>query len=660
MNEKDKLIGSLAILKSGLIEKDFISTYVPFVAAILLDIGKSEEGIKVENICTLFEKYYGFTIDRAPMVTVLNKCSHLGLVEKCRNGKYVPNIEKCAQKAISENEVARRYQENSDVIIAIKNYYKEKYNIEEKEEAIEDYFLKFLSENSAKTLIVDFKDNKQLPETRTHRQNYFIISNFIYDSKNNNPKIFSKILNLATAYLMSSAIAYGDKDERTQIDAFKNLVIYLDTPLVIRLLGLNGKEYQDAIKSLLDQLKSLGANFYIFSHDFDELKIILSDCLRWINEENYNQFRASLALRTFVERKFTKNDIQEYIDTLENKLQYYSIEIDDRDYYVGKYYSSQIDDKYIEDQIIAAYKESNPDFNYYYKKLTIETDVKSISAIFKLWNNRTARTYRQAKYVFLTNNVTLALSCRRYILKYNRNCKDGIYPCITDVFLGTNIWLSAPVKKIESFSQKKLMADCMSMIEPSESLLQCLQQSIEKAKNDETITKQQYYLLKYKAYQNDYLTNKTLNDETAFDDRITESILEDIENEIKAPLKKQIKELQIDKAKNLEIIDSYTKQEEVIKANEARYKENAIGKCDFFSNVVIVIIILPALTFLGTLLDIIPTHGMVKPLLCIICAGVSFVLSLLSWRLRTNGSRLRKKLIKHLIKRQKIKDIKIE
>ncbi len=101
----DRLIGSLAILKSGLISgKDFISTYIPFIARILLDYN-SEIGIDIHQIMEGFGKEYGFSINRQAMTSLLNKCAREGLLVKRKNATYSVNVDKCEARAIKPSAV---------------------------------------------------------------------------------------------------------------------------------------------------------------------------------------------------------------------------------------------------------------------------------------------------------------------------------------------------------------------------------------------------------------------------------------------------------------------------------------------------------------------------------------------------------------------------
>lgn len=616
-NEKsERLIGSLALMKTELIEKDFISSYIPFVATALLELETKDDTIQIPQLLEEFSRLYGFTIDRAPMVTILNKCAKNGLVEKRRNGTYTIVKDACETKAISKQAFDDSQNKYSAIILKLKSYVKEFFQKEVTEEDAGNKFLQFLSENSVKTLTLDFDEVKD-DDGLTEQQGSYIIGKFVLWAKDNDKLTYMMIKDIAVAYLMSSAIAYGENDEKSQIDAYKDLIIYLDTPFIFRLLGLNDESMQEADIALMDQLKTLNAKFRIFEHTLVEVENILKDCLKWINNEEYDEAYASPALKTFVKNKFTARDIQEYIDTLSLKLKYYRISVDSDDYYTGQFYNSQISEKSLEDAIVATY---NRTFYTKRKQNTIVCDAKSIANVLKLWSGKRARTYKQITYLLLTTNTTLAFVTRN--IPENYNSDYGIHPCVTVNYLGTNVWLSAPINKIENFSEKKLLADCAAIIHPSDKMIEKLSRIITKLRQDNTITEEQYYLLKSKAFEHDYLMNRTLSDETQFSDVIVEELLDEIEAEIKGPLQEQIKELaatneQKEQENSLQAqeLKRYQVQEQEqqnrIASRITRHRQKATDKIDAFSNWwvgFLVISVISIILALVPMIPIIPVH----------------------------------------------------
>lgn len=657
---KDKLIGSLAILKSRMVlGSDFISTYIPFVARVLIDIN-SAKGIEVGNVIEAFGREYGFTIERPAMITILNKCAKEGLIVKRKNAKYEVVLDKCVSVAIDKHDVNLQYKKYDDVIQKLQAYLEE-FEIPLQTEAVETLLLSFLNENSAKTIIANFESIDD--DEHSSKQYHYVVSKFIKKCQEEDRITYELIIDLAVSYLFTSAIAYGGEDEKTKLDYYKDLQIYLDTPFVLRVLGLNGEEMRDAAISMLNQLYDMNCRFYIFVHTYDEIEQILKDCYKWIESPQYDVFHASYALRTFVEKEFTKADVQEYLDTLENKLKFYKIQIDDTDYYAGKFYKTTVDESLIENLIVQVYKENSTCFDEYSKKTTIGYDAKSISIILKLWANKNCRTYKQAKYILLTTNSTLAYVTRQFDKEMNPSVGNGIYPCITDVFLGTNIWLGAPVNKIEEFSEKKLLADCMSLIEPSDALIRRLQDSIKRAFEDETITEDQYYLLKAKAFSNDYIMQNTLGDENYFTDKLTEELLEDIEKEIIQPYQSQIENLVNSLDKEKEANKRVSSEMNTIKANEEKrrkeeeeqekkYQQKAKENLANISKILFECIIIPLASTIVNVSGLIeiPLWGMVISIILI------FVLPFIGYIINKDGSPIKEYIEGWLIKKYKLND----
>lgn len=546
----------------------------------------------------------------------------------------------------------------------LQKYYFEEHDVELSIEELETVFMSFLNENSSKTIIANFElfENNDSYSTKQH---HYIVSKFIKKCQIEDKLTYQLIIDLAVSYLYTSAIAYGGGDERTRLDCYKDLIIYLDTPFVLRVLGLNGEEMKDASIAMINQLYDMNCRFFVFSHTYDEVFQILRDCCKWIESPQYDSFLASYALRTFVEKKFTKADVQEYMDLLENKLKYYKIQIDDTDYYSGKYYGGDVDETEIANSIIKVYKDTSTYFDEYNKRATIEYDSKSLSKILKLWENRYSRTYKQAKYVFLTTNSTLAYVTRLFDEKMNPSAKNNVYPCITDVFLGTNIWLGAPINRLEEFSEKKLLADCMSLIEPSEALIRKLQDSIMRAFDDETITEEQYYLLKAKAFSNDYVMSKTLGDEQYFTDKLTEELLEDIEKEIVQPYQSKIENLTLSLDKQTGEKEKALSEIERIKAREdnkllserekeERYVQRAEKVLKNISTFIFGCLIIPIASTIVNIsgLVTIPSLGLIISIVFIL------ILPIIGYFLTKDGSKQKEFIKKWLIKKYKVDEYK--
>ena len=207
------------------------------------------------------------------------------------------------------------------------------------------------------------------------------------------------------------------------------------------------------------------------------------------------------------------------------------------------------------------------------------------------------------------------------------------------------------------------MADCMSIIEPSETLIQTLQDYINRALEDKTITDAQYHLLKQKAFDNDYVMNRTLSDETKFTDKIMEELLDEIENEIKAPLNERIRSLEFNLAEqqlattSLESeLNAYKNRQRIEQENQEQQDQQLwqlAGKMvEKISTGIVTGIIIPVLSFISGLCGVVSAKITVTSALLVLILAISATI------LKQNFWNCKCKLIGFVYKYYQIKQFK--
>lgn len=535
----DVLLGSFALLRTNLLASDQISSFIPFICVVFIENHIKE--VNIDDLLTLFAARHGFCIPRMPMVAILKACTAKKIIAREDDGRFYVN-EELAKSQYSLN-YSQKFTENYKKITqGFKNYTMElgfQYPYDE----CESILLAFLRENSSKALTLRL-DGFTIPD-QVKQKDAMLLAKYIFHCQKNDTEIFSIIKQAAAGYLIAATVVSSienDDDYKSKRSKYSSLVLYLDTPFILRVLGLNTDEMQVSYKALLKELRHHNNAFKIFRHTVEEIVGILNDCERWIEDPRYNATIASQALKTFIAKKYTKVDIQLIIEKIDVLLNDEHIEIDETDYYAEGFNYLQINDAPIRAAIISSYMENNPLFNYANKQYTIECDIKSITSIFKLWRKQVYRNYTSAKFLFVTTNSTLAFLSRKFTASENPSYYYKVYPCVTDVALGTAIWLSEPVQKIDTFSELKLLADCSNALLPTDDVIRKLCDSIEEVYNRKQITVEDYYLLKVHAFDSELVTKQILNDESAFSDKILEEILCDIKENITAPYRVQTNE----------------------------------------------------------------------------------------------------------------------
>ncbi|WP_196598588.1 hypothetical protein [Pectinatus frisingensis] len=570
-----KTLTSLAVMATQLISEDYLSTYLPFIATLILK--KKYDTIDIGIIVCSFKEEYGISIPRAPMQAILAKAVSSKLIYLDQDGTYKPIYEKIKKISFLSRQ-AKVQCEIKNILMNFIEFVKNEYKIYINETDALNIFIGFLDKYSPRTISWEYANNAQ--EEITSNKNLFLMGNFIKSILKTKPDLFEVIRKLSMSYLITTALAYDEPVEgRTK--NLSGITIYLDTPVILRLLGLQTEELELAYKEMFNNFKeTINPDFMIFQHTYEEITGIISDCAKWIDNPAYNPLYANPALLNFIKRKFSKIQVVLYRENLEEKLKNIDIEVDRVGYYNLENQKKQIDSSEFKSRLIEAYRKNNPQYDADRNNNSIDSDIRSIENIVKLWGQKSANSYSNLGYLFITTNSTLAYVARKYTSEYWWDRNNHKSPCITDYYLGTMVWLNTPANKIESVSKLKLLADCSAATSLSNEVMERFVSELEKLQKTKGIQNNDYLLLRGLVYEKNYLQNITLNDENAFNDDIIEQLLENIKSDIQKPLFENLKEkelqisdLKIKNQENVQMIKEYEKQQRI--QQERREKELA-------------------------------------------------------------------------------------
>jgi len=353
------------------------------------------------------------------------------------------------------------------------------------------------------------------------REELFIVNKVILYMYENDKNGWSLLQNVVTGYLLSNVILYDQNAIRAKL---KGLKVYLDTRIIFRLMGVEGEEMKEVYEKFISKLKEEGIKLSIFQHTYEEIMDILDGCYKWIDNPQYDPSKASLALRHFKERGFHQSDIVLIRDKLRDYLINLGIEIEPFPQEMPEY---SIDKDKLKNYIREIY-ERNPRFIYYEKKLTIERDVQSISAIYQLWRRKKPINLKQAKFIFITPNAGLAYASGIFHRKEFQ--LEGFYipPCVTDTFLGTMVWINNP-KKVQEIMPTTLISMSMAILKHSEEFIKKWYLEIKKLLERGEITQEDFILLRDSQIARELLDEKTLGDPEAISSKTAIEIWQEIE-----------------------------------------------------------------------------------------------------------------------------------
>lgn len=521
----DNAIASLAVLKVNWdhFKKDYIENFIPFIATL---IKKYNYGvIDVNTACNNFKKEFGLVIPYHPMCTILARAQKRGLIDKSY-GTFKPNKNKAAKFDFTRT-ADEQIRKQEKIIKEFIDFAKREYSVELTKEGADAAFISFLKDHDLDILFASHQSTV-LPLINSSNEKKFLIYKFIKDAHESEPQVFEFIVDIAVGYILASAILYDKFDKFA--GKLKKINFYFDTRCILRLIGAEGKEKKDAYMEFFKTLSEEKGNLFLFQHTYEEMMGILEDALRWVESSRYDSSLASPVLRYFVENNYKSSDVERFIINVDRVLEENKIiKVDAPDPNKYKYY--QIDEKKLNDTIVEIYKEQNSNFEESEKYAAIQRDVKSISSIYKLRKGRKPKTIKEAESIFVTTNRGLSYANRKFEISEIGD-DHNIPACLTDVFIGTLVWLQSPTKVLP-LNEKKIIADCYAALQPNDTLIKKFLNEVEKLKGEKKISDDEHYLLRTHRVAMELLEEKTMGDSNNFTDKTSEEILEEIREGIK-------------------------------------------------------------------------------------------------------------------------------
>jgi hypothetical protein len=574
-----KAIRSLAFIKVSWDQQrksDYIQSFVPFLCSLI--ISKKYKSIpsdpkKMMTITNDFKEEFGLIISYHALVTLIRRAKNMNLLEN-RNNVIYPT-DKIYSYDIREKikEFSRKYEK---VLEYFASFSINNYKIEITKDKAEEILIGFLKQYDLQIIFLLY-ENTPLPEVEIQKKDIFLFSKYVNFLNEKEPVIFKFLVDIAVGYSLSNIMNYGDEMDNVSKSSLKGTNLYFDTGFIFQLIGAEGETFQSIYSSMVKDLSREGANLFVFNHTYDEVITILENCLMLIESPHYDPTKANEILKYFKELGYNESDVELFINKVDYILRNHNIKIcENPDSNMNIQY--QIDEIDLQNLIIETYgfdiKEALE------KEETILKDVKSISYIYKLRAGRKPTNLFQAHHVFITCNASLAYACK--IFEQKVHGKGFFIPAmVTDIFLGTILWLNQREKFIKD-SEERLLARVSAALSPNDELLRRFADEVNKLKIQGEITEDDYILLRDSHVAKTLLTDETLGDPNNFTPKTAIDILNEIDIKYKKDLLKERELFENDKRKIQEEaskrINDLIKEKEDIKSNKKISDEEANKK----------------------------------------------------------------------------------
>ena len=516
---------SLAMLKVHVDQQqDYLDYLRPFVLQSL--VVHKPDPVKDIDVQDLIRTDFGLEIPARAVQIVLRRLSRQYSLKR-DHGVYRINGELPDPRIASKKAVAGRHIQAvlSGLVTFSKDTSKPLANEDEAVTAI----CSFLTQFNIPCLQAYLRGTAIPTIEGQHQAQIALVGKYVVTLQNTDPERFDSFLVVLRGHMLANALLCPDLKDAPR--SYKHGTFYLDTPLLVRWLGLEGGPRQATVKSLISLLRSLGGTVATFSHLRDELESVIRGAAQYVESRSGRGAVVAEARR----RGTTRSDLLVLAGRLDDALEDARIEIRDTPRYIEKF---QIDE--------TAFENVLGDEISYFNPRAKEIDINSVRSIYVLRAGTSVAILERAKAVLVTSNAGFARAAFEYGKRHIESRE--VSSVITDFSLANMAWLKAPLGA-PGVPMKELLAFSYAALEPPPGLFEKYLGEIDRLERQGKITARDHQLLRSSRVASVELMNLTLGEEDALTEETITETLKRVTEEIQEEGSKKYKKEQVAHAK---------------------------------------------------------------------------------------------------------------
>lgn len=502
-------IVSLSILKSNMdyARKDYLDMLLPFVKHVLyMTEEASLSSLDVKNM--IFNEF-SLKIPESVITLIAKRLVKENILE--RENKRYNIIGTINDNGFQEKRASAKRQIGAvarDFIEFSKN---NNGHVTDEEHAL-SVFNVFLSSFSIDCLRC-YMEGTALPEIQESKKDIALVGMYIKHIHDCDPHMMEHFITIVKGQMLANSLLCDSLAQTPK--NFSNVTFYLDTPFVIRLLGLEGDARQMAVKETLDLVKHLSGRFSIFEHTYDEIQSVVDGA---IDHFDLPSGRGNII---FEMRKAGKKrtDLILLRSNLEQEIENLGIQIKKAIRYSAQF---QINEEDLENVIAS-------EIHFYNNKRAIEYDINSIRSVYTIREGTNTKYIENCKAILVTTNNALAKAAFKFGKDFESS--RSVSTVISHFSLANIAWLKSPMQAPD-LPLKEVLSYAHAALQPEEHLWKFYLKTIAEHLASGKITQEEHELLRLDPAVREDLVTKTLGDINAVDDRTITAMLENAKGEI--------------------------------------------------------------------------------------------------------------------------------
>lgn len=533
-------LSSLAMLKVNIDQgKDYLDYLRPFIQQVLVD--HKPDPVTDQVIREYLRSQFGLEIPSRAVQIVLKRLARVLPLNRSEGVYHITDTLPDPGLTREKSEADRHIR---SVITGLIEFDKAGSHALENEDAAVTAMCSFLSEFNIPCLRAYLRGTT-IPTVPGRQQSHVIlISEYVLHLQRSDPTRFTSFMILVQGHMLANALLCPDLQNAPK--TYRGVTFYLDTPLLIQRLGLEGEPKKRAAEELIVLVRNLGGVVAAFSHSREELGRVLKGAADHVDARNGRGAIIFEARRNGI----TRSDLLLLAEKVDELLADAAIEVLKTPSYTEAF---QIDEK--------AFEQTLEDEVWYFNPRAKEYDINSVRSIYVLRANTTPSSLERARAVLVTSNTAFARAAYEYGKQYEESRE--VSSVITDFSLANMAWLKAPMGA-PSIPMTELLAYSYAALRPTKPLLDKYLTEIDRLQKQGKISERDHQLLRSSTIAQEELMRLTLGDDTALTEETITETLRRVSGEIKKEESEKVQQEQESHKKTQEALAAVTAAREAL------------------------------------------------------------------------------------------------
>lgn len=507
---------------------DLIRPFVLYAVGVTTKVG---DIIDVEGICRYMESEFGYqsfqcaVVERILLRETSDAVKQENRIIKKENHKFIliSSLSTQVEKFNSKRIVCK---EHSDAVTtALAGYLnhnracrRDNYTASEAEVFLLSFF-----ERQGGSIVLSADDLRQISFKNSELD--FFIGKFILEENEKRSPLMDYIVELVKGYFVTTALYLQAENLDVTHASFSNVTFYLDTRLLLALLGFKSSQENESVQEMVKSLQRNGAKLACFSYNIEEVENILEAYKQ--STVSPRRYPATITLEFFDERgaSYTHVDAAQkaFIQRLRNSQ---VNEISFEAALISAGAKDRATGLLNDDELRSILLEMKPSYNV----STLPDDLAAINTVSRIRRGKRLPNIEKCKAVFVTSNPLLVSGTKQLLINHSEDV--GFPLAITGNDLCVMAWLK-DFERSSNLPKMRLLENVLAALTPSKELMDAYFDNVDYLEKQGDLSGDEAALLRMDQFAKKELMELTKGEKGNLSTAIVRTIREKIRKESK-------------------------------------------------------------------------------------------------------------------------------